>query len=271
MYVAAMVDDASDRALVVVASSPASRRGRPQDTHPDSNIPMPVVLNKLSHGMPAGAVYIGRGGPWGNPFVIGQHGDRASVIAQYNTWMASQPELVARARRDLAGKDLVCFCAPLACHGDTLLAIANSPDPETASSPQQHTWARFGGYEVSSKGDHRFSAFHARLRDGRTIEAHYQCDIKGYQPGGADWRLGKGKPPIRAGVDLLAEYVGLWREWAAMNPSLLEELRRHPVLSDRFATTPVNQAHALAIILNETVSTHHSVTLPPKLPSPRTR
>lgn len=217
---------------------------------------MPVVLNKRTHGFPDGAVYIGRGGPWGNPFVIGEHGDRASVIAQYSAWVASQPDLVARARRDLAGKDLVCFCAPLACHGDILLAIANACGMETAPAPTLHTWARFGGYEVSSKGDRRFSAFYARLGDGRTIEAHYQCDVKGYQPGGADWRLGKGKPPLRTGVDLLAEYVALWREWAAMNPSLLEELRCYPVLSDRFATTPVNQAHALALILNETATPH---------------
>ena len=54
------------------------------------------------------------------------------------------------------------------------------------------TWQRFGGYECGSKGDNRFSAFNAVLRDGRAIEQHYQCDVKGYDPGGKNWKLGKG-------------------------------------------------------------------------------
>jgi hypothetical protein len=29
------------------------------------------------------------------------------------------------AKRELKGKDLVCYCAPLACHGDVLSRIAN--------------------------------------------------------------------------------------------------------------------------------------------------
>ena len=59
------------------------------------------------------------------------------------------------------------------------------------------TWNRYGGYECSSKGDSRFSAFNAIMPDGRTIEQHYQCGVKGYQPGGTNWKLGKGKPPLR--------------------------------------------------------------------------
>lgn len=49
---------------------------------------------------------------------------------------------------------------------------------------QQFTWARRGGYEVSSKGDKRFSSFCAIMPDGRSLECHYQCDIKGYDVGG---------------------------------------------------------------------------------------
>ena len=41
------------------------------------------VLNKHHAGVPAGAVYIGRGSKWGNPFRIGPDGDRAAVIAKY--------------------------------------------------------------------------------------------------------------------------------------------------------------------------------------------
>lgn len=119
------------------------------------------------------------------------------------------------------------------------------------------SWKRYGGYEVSSKGDARFSAFNAILPDGRSIEQHYQCDVKGYDPGGTNWRLGKGKPPLFP-CDLSAQYLALWRIWALQNVSLVQELYIRAsqsgfVLSDRFATTPVNQAWALATILNEFV------------------
>lgn len=112
------------------------------------------------------------------------------------------------------------------------------------------------GYECSSQGDRRFSAFYARLNDGRTIEQHYQCDVKAYDPGGTNWKLGKGRPPRDRSVDLWKEYLALWKAWAEMNIDLMRELRGHAErlggkLSDKFGTTPVNQAHALAEILNE--------------------
>lgn len=107
------------------------------------------------------------------------------------------------------------------------------------------------GYEVSSSGDKRFSALFAKMADGRTIEEHYQCDIKGYP----SWRAGKGKPPLRD-VDLHTEYVNLWKTWAKDNMDLIEELASlargfDGYLSDRFARTSNNQATALAQILNE--------------------
>ena len=119
-----------------------------------------------------------------------------------------------------------------------------------------YTWSRRDGYECSSRGDRRFSAFFARLEDGRTIEQHYQCDVKAYDPGGVNWKLGKGRPPRDRSIDLYSEYLKLWERWAAMNPSLIEELRaiaqmHRGMLSDRFATSPVNQARALSDILNK--------------------
>lgn len=114
------------------------------------------------------------------------------------------------------------------------------------------------GYEISSKGDHRFSALYARMPDGRTIEEWYQCDIKGYDLGGKNWRLGKGKPPlVPFSPDQLYElYLSLWRLWALRNVPLMQELFDHArssgnVLKDCFASSPVNQARALAQILNE--------------------
>jgi hypothetical protein len=83
------------------------------------------VLNKHHAGVPAGAVYIGRGNKWGNRFVIGRDGDRAAVIAKYERWLARQHHLL-RALDELRGCDLVCFCAPRPCHGDLLLRLANA-------------------------------------------------------------------------------------------------------------------------------------------------
>ncbi|MBX9841815.1 MAG: DUF4326 domain-containing protein [Xanthobacteraceae bacterium] len=84
------------------------------------------VLNARQVGKHASAtrVYIGRPSKWGNPFVIGRDGSRAEVIAKYRAWIVAQPELM-NALDELRGRDLVCFCAPCACHGDVLLALAN--------------------------------------------------------------------------------------------------------------------------------------------------
>jgi len=69
-------------------------------------------------------VYIGRPSKWGNPFVIGKDGNRAGVIAKYADWIKTQPELL-RALPEIRGKTLVCFCKPLACHGDVLAKLAD--------------------------------------------------------------------------------------------------------------------------------------------------
>lgn len=74
---------------------------------------------------PKGAVYIGRPTRWGNPFKVGVDGDRQAVIEKYEKWVRDQPDLIALIKKHLKGKDLVCFCAPKACHGDVLLKIAN--------------------------------------------------------------------------------------------------------------------------------------------------
>ena len=87
---------------------------------------MPKVYNKHHKNAPADAVYIGRPGKWGNPFVIGRGLSRKLVIEKYREWLASRPELVEAARRELAGKDLVCYCSPSPCHGDILLEVANA-------------------------------------------------------------------------------------------------------------------------------------------------
>lgn len=69
-------------------------------------------------------VYIGRPSKWGNPFVIGRDGTREEVISKHRAWLMTQPSLLA-ALPELKGKVLGCYCAPLACHGDTLMELAN--------------------------------------------------------------------------------------------------------------------------------------------------
>lgn len=122
----------------------------------------------------------------------------------------------------------------------------------------EFSWSGGIGYECSSKGDKRFSAFYARMPDGRTIEEHYQCDVKGYDPGGTNWRLGKGKPPLDTTKDLWHAYLQLWRTWATLNELALHELAVEAknsgwVLRDSFAKTPINQARALCVLLNERI------------------
>jgi hypothetical protein len=73
-----------------------------------------------------GRLYIGRPSKWGNPFVIGRDGSRDEVIAKYRAWLTAQPELMATLG-ELRGHDLVCWCAPQACHGDVLIELANRP------------------------------------------------------------------------------------------------------------------------------------------------
>lgn len=107
--------------------------------------------------------------------------------------------------------------------------------------------------EVSSKGDKRFSALYARLKDGRTIEEAYQLDVKGYRKFGDNWKLGKGKKPLDLSVDTWKGYKNLWKLYLDENPNLVRELTslNEVNFTDMFANTPISQARALAELLNE--------------------
>jgi hypothetical protein len=123
-----------------------------------------------------------------------------------------------------------------------------------------YSWARKhpGGYECSSRGDVRFSAFGAKLSDGRSIEHWYQCDVKGYDPRGRNWQRGKGQPSLIPWPEghQYELYKSLWKFYFLQHPELFDELKAKAdehgkVLTDMFATTDINQARALADILNE--------------------
>lgn len=70
-------------------------------------------------------VYVGRPSVWGNPFLMASEAQRAETVARYREWILTQPHLLARAKQELRGKRLGCWCAPKACHGDVLAEIAN--------------------------------------------------------------------------------------------------------------------------------------------------
>jgi len=89
---------------------------------------MAKVWKKGDPHCPKDAVYIGRGSKFGNPFPMRNHTqqERDRVCDKYINTNKHRSEFIAMVKRELRGKDLVCFCAPLRCHGDWLLEVANS-------------------------------------------------------------------------------------------------------------------------------------------------
>lgn len=118
------------------------------------------VQRKRTRGWraPEGAAYVGRGTRYGNPWAVIQtntgtgwavqwagHADQHRplglndlvpandqadahrlAVELFENWVHGLPQLLDRARTDLAGRDLMCWCSPeLACHADTWLALAN--------------------------------------------------------------------------------------------------------------------------------------------------
>ena len=95
---------------------------------------MPRVYNKHHGDAPVGAVYVGRGSGFGNPFshlksskALWKVNTREEAVEAYRTWVLDPARAVLyyKIREELKGKDLVCFCAPKPCHADILLQIAN--------------------------------------------------------------------------------------------------------------------------------------------------
>ena len=124
------------------------------------------VVNK--HDFRGKGEYIGRGSLLGNTFLIGKDGSREEVIAKYRVWLWNEikkhgevyNELIRLMALEQDGDiTLICFCKPLACHGDIIVKaiewlgksrswlqpIAMKPQPQAfgvgeASKPN---WAEF--------------------------------------------------------------------------------------------------------------------------------
>lgn len=88
--------------------------------------------------MPPGAVYVGRGTQWGNPFRVGPawaYGEvptREEAVKLFRNWWFypakwALPEPPFNHLHQLRGRDLACWCLlDAACHADVLLELANS-------------------------------------------------------------------------------------------------------------------------------------------------
>ena len=80
---------------------------------------------------PPGAVVVARPSKWGNPFLIDDDRSRAEAVELFARALTQGDTTalrfnVADIRRELAGRDLACWC-PLEepCHADVLLRLAN--------------------------------------------------------------------------------------------------------------------------------------------------
>ncbi len=100
-------------------------------------MPKTEVVNIRDHKYD---VYIGRDenddpGEFGNPFIIGEHGTRDTVLEMYRIYFIGRMKadsLFRRKIRELKGKKLGCYCKPEKCHGDVIAAYLNNlPDDET--------------------------------------------------------------------------------------------------------------------------------------------
>ncbi|UAV84566.1 hypothetical protein PHB09_070 [Pseudomonas phage PHB09] len=75
-------------------------------------------------------VYIGRGSIWGNPFshksgtkAIWKVNTRDEAVDSYRSylWAAiTKGDVTLEMLKELDGKRLACYCAPLKCHGDII-------------------------------------------------------------------------------------------------------------------------------------------------------
>lgn len=86
---------------------------------------MPTTVANIRDGIPLNSVYIGRAGrgfdgKWGNPIMIGAVVQREQALDQYRHWLSNRLIMEPDFLEPLRNKTLLCFCKPLACHGDVI-------------------------------------------------------------------------------------------------------------------------------------------------------
>ena len=109
-----------DHVQLVHPAAEALRAGAPQGREA---LGLPCVY-KVGQDAPAGAVYVGRGTPWGNPYHLGRDGGRARVCDLFAAYARLRIVAEPAWLDPLIARDLVCHCAPQRCHADHLLLMA---------------------------------------------------------------------------------------------------------------------------------------------------
>jgi ParB-like chromosome segregation protein Spo0J len=79
------------------------------------------------------AVRIDRSSKYGNPFILGQDGNRDDVCDKFEKhYLPHKPSILTDTLK-LKGKVLICHCYPERCHGECLCCLANQAFAEVAS------------------------------------------------------------------------------------------------------------------------------------------
>lgn len=104
------------------------------------------ILNRRNFAViPDGAVYIGRPSPFGNPFEIGKDGSRQDVIDKYREYFHRKIKTSPGFKKDvkkLLGHALVCWCAPLPCHGQVIVGWLRAREESVAKLKEQRATRR---------------------------------------------------------------------------------------------------------------------------------
>lgn len=77
-------------------------------------------------------VYCGRPSKWGNPYKIGEHGNRNEVIEKFANHLLKSG--LIDEIEELRGKVLGCHCRPQRCHLDVIVDILEETDPPEQGS-----------------------------------------------------------------------------------------------------------------------------------------
>ena len=83
-----------------------------------------ILYNRLINELPEGVVHITRPNDWGNPYMIGKHGNRSQVCMLFDHLMRTRmqdPVWVERLRKLSQAPGLACVCSPQQCHGDVII------------------------------------------------------------------------------------------------------------------------------------------------------
>lgn len=85
------------------------------------------LSRKKGFRLPPNTVNVARPGKWGNLYTVAEHGREEAVLL--HKWeLKGRVEVGLVDLSELRGKDVACWCGlDEACHGDTLLELANMP------------------------------------------------------------------------------------------------------------------------------------------------